>query len=152
MKKTRIKFPEVVYVTSFLVYLLGSALTYIEFGVELSLWLMTLPILIAAAVTVLPWLGIRWLRLEQKGCQVGRYLAIILQVGSWGTFVRAMMFRLRRYLPPFYIWITLTTLLWAFWLLLFIYSRHACQTQQTDDTLNHKPPLKLPVNEKREER
>jgi hypothetical protein len=50
----------------------------------------------------------------------------------------------------FYILITITTLLWAFWLLIFIYSRHACQPKQRDDTLKEETQQNLLMKEKRE--
>jgi hypothetical protein len=46
-----------------------------------------------------------------------------------------MYLRLGRNLTPFHSLITLATLLWAIWLLLFIYSRHACNTTPRGDTL-----------------
>lgn len=136
MRKTSKRIPEWLYIVSFLLYLYGSSMTLIEHGIELSLWLMTFAVVINLLTTALPWLGIRWLKLEKKGWRTGWWISIAIQIISWGTFARAMFLRLNRNLPGFYIFITITTLLWAAWLILFIYSRYALQTEQTGDKLN----------------
>lgn len=136
MKRVSVTTAEILHIASFLLYLFGSSLTLIERGAELSLWIMTFAIAISAATTLLPWLGIRWLRLEKKGCQTGEWLALLIQIASWGVFGYAMLLRLGRDLPGFYIFTTLLTLLWAIWLLIFSYSRHACHPIPGDDTLN----------------
>jgi len=143
MKPRPVEFPELLFDLAFILYLLASSLTHIERGAELSLWLMTFAVLLTMATTVLPWLGIRWLRLEQKGSRAGGRLSMFLQVASWASFAYAMFLRLSRNLPQFHVWITLTTLLWAAWLLIFIYSRHAWADKKSGDTLNpeeeHRP-------------
>jgi Na+/proline symporter len=136
VKRTSCSLPELFYAAAFLLWLTGSSIAHIKNGVELSLWLMTFAILISFATTVFPWLGIRWLRLKRKGCRGGWWLALCLQCMSWGTFAYAMFQRLKRSLPQFHLLITLVTLLWASWLLVFIYSRHACRTQPRDDKLD----------------
>lgn len=136
MKRVSISIGEILHIFSFLLYLFGSSLTLIEHGAELSLWIMTFAIATSGASTLLPWLGIRWLRLEKKGCQAGVGLAVLIQVASWGVFGYAMLLRLGRDLPAFYTFTTLLTLLWASWLLILCYSRHACRPNQADDTLN----------------
>ncbi len=133
MKKTTIKWPELLYILSYLIYLVGSAITHIEDGVELSLWLMSLAIVITSATTILPWLGFNWLRLEKKGCRSGWWLSLLLQIASWFVFAAAMFFRLGRNLARFQTLIILVTLLWSSWLLIFIYSRHACSPNHADD-------------------
>lgn len=136
MKHKTIKLPELLHILAFLVYLFGSSLTHIENGAELSLWIMAFAMIITVVTTVFPWLGIHWLKLDQKGCRGGWRMALFLQVTSWSMFGYAMFFRLGRNLPRFHTLVTLTTLLWAGWLLIFIYSRHACQpTHGDDDTL-----------------
>ena len=125
MKRKPLHIAEWLYSLSFILYLLGSSLTHIENGSELSLWLMTFAVLLTASTTLLPIAGIRWLRLDQQGGRWGYRLAILLQVLSWMTFAWAMFLRLGRNLPPFHTWITITTLLWAAWLLIFIYNRHS---------------------------
>lgn len=143
MKRIALTLTEVLYCFSFLIYLGGSALALIEHGTELSLWIMFLAVMISFATRTLPWLGINWLRIEKKGSQAGWWLSLILQFLSWGTFGVAMLFRLDRNLPPFYLWITITTLLWASWLLTFIYSRHALQQKRLDQprTQSKNPPI-----------
>ena len=136
MKKSTIKISELLHILSFLLYLLGSSLTLIEHGIELSLWLMTFAIMISVVTTTFPWLGIRWLSLEKKGWQIGQWMSLFLQIGSWGTFAYAMFLRLNRNLPRFFTFITLTTLLWAVWLILFIYSRYACTAEKHGDKLD----------------
>lgn len=136
MKRVSIPTPEILHIFSFLLYLFGSSLTFIEHGAELSLWIMTFAIAISAATTLLPWLGIHWLRLEKQGCQAGVWLAWLIQIASWGVFGYAMLMRLGRDLPSFYTFIALLTLLWASWLLILCYSRHACRQNPGDDTLN----------------
>jgi hypothetical protein len=140
MKRVAITLTEIIYCFSFLIYLGGSALALIEHGTELSLWIMFLAVMTSLTARTLPWLGVKWLRIEKKGAQLGWWLALILQFSSWGTFSGAMLFRLERDLPPFYRWITITTLLWASWLLIFIYSRHA-----NPQTSPHQP-LNQPIN------
>jgi hypothetical protein len=124
MKRKPLHIAEWLYSLSFMLYLFGSSLTHIENGSELSLWLMTFAVLLTASTTLLPIAGIRWLRLDQQGGRCGYRLAMLLQVLSWMTFGWAMFQRLGRNLPPFHTWITVTTLLWAAWLIIFIYSRH----------------------------
>ena len=136
MKRSSIRIAEYLYIFSFLLYLLGSSITLIEHGIELSLWLMTFANLVTIVTTTFPWLGIHWLSLKEKGWRTGWWLSLILQVGSWGTFAYAMFLRLNRNLPDFYNFITLTTLIWAIWLILFIYSRHACTDSTPGDKLN----------------
>ena len=135
MKRLSIHVTELLYLISFLIYLTGSSLALIEHGTELSLWLMTFAVVITVASTILPRIGIRWLQLEKRGCPTGQWLARFIQVSSWGTFLYAMYLRLYRNLPRFYIMTTLTTLLWATWLLILLLSRHACQPVQHDDKL-----------------
>jgi len=135
MKRLSIQFTELIYMMCFLLYLVGSSLALFEHGTELSLWLMTLPVVITIASTILPWVGIRYLKLEKKGCLAVNWLARLIQVASWGTFLYAMYLRLYRNLPQFYTMITMTTLLWATWLLILLLSRHACKPVQHDDKL-----------------
>lgn len=124
MKKTTLAPAEWLYSLSFMLYLFSSSLAHIENGSELSLWLMTFAIILTVAATLLPLVGICWLRLESQGSRLGLTIAMLLQVLSWISFFWAMFLRLGRNLPPFHTWITVTTLLWATWLLIFIYSRH----------------------------
>jgi signal transduction histidine kinase len=136
MRKLTIQFPELLYIFSFLLYLLGSAITLIEHGVELSLWLMTFAAVLTLLTTVFPWLGFKWLKLGKKGSQLRYGLALFLQAVTLASFAYAMSARLNRDLPRFYSSITFTTLLWAIWLLIFIYSRHAYHPTESDDKLN----------------
>lgn len=134
MKKKPLTFTEGLTLFCFLLFLFASDLAHIEHGSELSLWLMAFAVVLTIAATLFPWLGFRWLRIEPKGSQAGRWLAFVLQIASWGTFGYAMILRWGRSLDPFYWWITLTALLWALWLIIFIYSRYAAKS---GDTLNH---------------
>lgn len=151
MKKSAFSIPELFYIMAFFLWLLGSSLTHILNGVELSLWIMTFAVLINLAATTFPWLGIRWLRLEKQGCLMGQRLALCLQVASWGVFAYAMFLRLGRNLPRFHTLITLITLLWAAWLFIFIYSRHACQPKPREGTLREDTPPHGSINRKRED-
>ncbi len=124
MKPAKIHPAEWLYSLSFLLYLFGSSLAHIENGPELSLWLMTFAITITAATTLLPVAGIHWLRFEPQGNRWGYWIAMLLQICSWLSFAWGMYFRLGRNLAPFHTWIMVTTLLWAVWLLTFIFSRY----------------------------
>jgi len=150
MKRIALSLTEIIYCLSFLFYLGGSALALVEHGTELSLWIMFLAVLASFAARTLPWVGIKWLRIEKRGAQTGLWLSLILQFASWGTFGGAMLFRLRRNLPPFYLWITITTLLWTSWLLVFIYSRHAIQQTRLNQPLNQPKNTSTILNEKDE--
>jgi hypothetical protein len=125
MKKTSLAPAEWFYNLSFMLFLFGSSLAHIEHGSELSLWLMSFAVILTVATTLLPLAGIRWIRLKRQGNRWGVGIALLLQVLSWMSYFWAMSLRLGRNLPPFHTWITVTTLLWAAWLLVFIYSRHA---------------------------
>ena len=135
MKRLSIHITELIYMLCFLLYLAGSSLALFEHGTELSLWLMTMPFVITVASTILPRIGISWLKLTREGPQIGNWLARALQAGSWGTFLYAMYLRLYRQLPSFYAMITLTTLLWTAWLLVLLLSRRGCQPGQGGDKL-----------------
>jgi len=137
MKKSSIRIPEWLYIFSFLLYLFGSSMTLIEHGIELSLWLMTFAVIISLLTTTLPWLGIQWIKLEKKGWQLGWWLSLLLRASSWITFGYAMFMRLNRNLSSFFTFITMTTLLWAAWLILFIYSRYAPPNDLTGDKLKN---------------
>lgn len=125
MKRASIHIAEWLYSLSFLLYLCGSSLAHSENGTELSLWLMTFAIILTAVTTLLPMAGIRWLQLAPQGSRRGYQIAMGLQALSCLSFAWAMFLRLGRNLPPFHTWISVTTLLWAAWLLIFIFSRHA---------------------------
>jgi len=125
MKRNPVHIAEWLFSLSFLLYLMGSSLAHIENGTELSLWLMTFAVVLTVATTLLPLAGIRWLRLDPQGSRRGYWIAMLLQMCTWFSFAWAMFLRLGRNLPPFHTWITVTTLLWATWLLVFIFSRHA---------------------------
>lgn len=125
MKKTSLAPAEWLYSLSFLLYLIGSSLAHIENGSELSLWLMSFAVVLALATTLLPVAGIGWLRLQKQGSRWGLGIAMLLQVLSWLSFSWAMFLRLGRNMPPFHTWITVTTLLWAAWVLILIYSLHS---------------------------
>ncbi len=140
MRKKVVKLPEWLYIISFLIYLLGSSMTLIEHGVELSLWIMVFAVLITMVTTLFPWIGVQWLKQDKRGSQFGWWLAIILQFITWGTFGYAMFQRLTRNLPLFYNWITITTLLWAAWVLILIYSRYAFLPEQDGDKLDPDQP------------
>jgi len=142
MKKSSIRIPEWLYIFSFLLYLYGSSMTLIEHGIELSLWLMTFAVLITLLTTTLPWLGIQWIKLDKKGWQLGWWLSLLLQVISWITFGYAMFMRLNRNLSSFFTFITMTTLFWAAWLILFIYSRYAPPNDQTGDKLTNENDIR----------
>ncbi len=125
MKRSTLHITEWLYSLSFVLYLFGSSLAHTENGPELSLWLMTFPVMLNLAITLLPLVGVRWLKMQPRGWRAGYWAAIVLQAASWMTFFWAMSLRLGRNLPPFHTWIRVTTLLWAAWLLIFIFSRHA---------------------------
>lgn len=133
MRRSSLQIAEWLYSLSFLLYLIGSSLTHIEHGSELSLWLMAFAVVLTIATTLLPILGISWIGLPKQGSRAGYWAAMLLQGASWMTYFWAMFLRLGRNLPPFHTWITLTTLLWASWLLLFIFSRHAFKTPPPGD-------------------
>lgn len=135
MKRKCFSIPECLQCLSFLLYLLGSSLAHIQNGVELSLWLMAFAIVVSFAATALPWFGFHWLRLAPQGSRFGKAAALVLQISSWGTYGLAMFLRFSRNLPRFQTLIMVTTLLWAAWLLIFIYSRYACPTPSASDTL-----------------
>ncbi|MDW7753587.1 MAG: hypothetical protein SCH68_00300 [Brevefilum sp.] len=136
MKKSKIEFPELIKVFAFLLYLLGSSLTLINHGIEISLWIMTFAVVINIALRILSWMGFCWLSLSKMGSKTGSWLAVLLDIASWGSFGYAMYLRLWRNLPMFYTMITITTLLWAVGLLLFLYSRHAFTDGKTGDKLD----------------
>ncbi|MDY6845968.1 MAG: hypothetical protein SVP52_02400, partial [Chloroflexota bacterium] len=92
--------------------------------------------LIAGQVNLLPWLGVRWLAAGKKGSKTGAWLAFLINFASWVSFGYAMYLRLWRNLPQFYTMITITTLLWATGILLYVYSRHACKDGKTSDKLD----------------
>lgn len=133
--RPQIKFPEILYLFSYLLFLAGNQIALIEHGIELSLWLMTFAVVLSTIVTILPWLGFQWLRLDDRGCRWGRRLAVFFQLLTLGAFSAAMFFRLMRELPRFYHLTALTALLWSAWLLIFIYSRHTCPNSDSDDKL-----------------
>lgn len=147
MKRSALTLAEIIQTLCFLLYLFGSSLTLIEHGTEISLWVMFLAILISASTTILPWLGIEWLRMKEQGSQVGQWVSRLLQFASWGTFAFAMLMRLGRNLPHFYRWIVITTLLWATWLLVFILSRHVWSQTSGGDKLKRNEPLQKPSEE-----
>ncbi len=136
MKRIDFSLTEFLYLFAFLLYLGGSAMAQVYNGIELSLWLMAFAMVSTFLATVLPVFGFQWLKLQPKGCRIGHGFAIAVQVASWGTFGAAMFFRLMRELPRFQFLLAITTVLWAAWLLIFIYSRHACQPKKPGDTLN----------------
>ena len=140
MKHKAINLVDWLYIIAFLFYLLGSSMTLIEHGIELSLWIMVFAVLITMVTTFFPWLGVQWLKQDKKGSPFGWWLSISLQFITWGTFGYAMYQRLVRNLPLFYNWITITTLIWAIWVLIFIYSRYAFQPAQEDDKLDNNQP------------
>ncbi len=140
MNQNKLRLPEVFYALAFLLYLGGSSLALIQNGVELSLWLMAFAVVATVCTTLLPALGVKWLRLPRQGCRAGWWVALFLQVASWGTFTAAMFLRLNREIAHFKTLIVCTTLLWAGWLLIFIYSRHACRPVAASDKLNEMPP------------
>ena len=147
MKRSSLKTAEILYTLSFFLYLFGSSVALIEHGTELSLWLMTLALLISASTTILPTLGIQWLRMNNQGSQAGRRLSLFLQITSWGTFSTAMYYRLGRNFPPFYGWIVITTLTWAAWLLLLIFSRYIWNQPGSGDKLNNNASLQKSTEE-----
>jgi hypothetical protein len=135
MKKNKLDLAEILYVACFFLFLFASDLTFIEHGSELSLWLMTFAAVLTISAALFPWLGVRWLRIPLKGSRFGRWAARLFQLASWGAFAAAMIQRWRRNLTPFYWWITFSSLLWALWLVIFIYNRYALDR---GDTLNEK--------------
>jgi Na+/proline symporter len=148
MKRDKLRLPEVFYGLAFLLYLGGSSLALIQNGVELSLWLMAFAVVATVSTTLLPVLGFIWLKLPRQGCRVGWWIALLLQLASWGTFAAAMFLRLNREVDGFKTLIAVTTLLWAGWLLVFIYSRHACRP---GDKLNGHTATEPPEQKKHEE-
>lgn len=139
MKNKALSFPELLKSLAFLLYLYGSSLTLFEHGIELSLWLMTFAVIIDISTTLLPWLGFNWLTNDKKGYRMGYWISVLINIAAWSSFGYAMYQRLWRNLIPFYRIITITTLLWAAGLLIFIYSRHVCKHRTTGDTLNDNP-------------
>jgi multidrug efflux pump subunit AcrB len=140
MKHKAINIVDWLYIIAFLFYLLGSSITLIEHGIELSLWIMVFAVLITMVTTLFPWLGVQWLKQDKKGSRFGWWLAISLQFLTWGIFNYALYQRLTRNLPRFYHWITITTLLWAAWLLIYIYSRYAFLPARDSDKLDNDQP------------
>lgn len=151
MKKSTFSLTEFFYCFAFLLWLVGSTIAHIRNGVELSLWLMVFAMMVAFIATVFPWLGVRRLRLERKGCSFGQRFAIGLQVISWCVFAWAMFLRLNRSLSGFHLLIGAVTLLWAIWMLIFIYSRHACAPKTNNDKLEEETQPYQPVNDSHED-
>ncbi|MCB2210157.1 hypothetical protein KQH62_04620 [bacterium] len=151
MNNNKLRLPEVIYVLTFLLYLGGSSLALIQNGVELSLWLMAFAVVATICTTLLPALGFQWLALPRQGCRAGWWVALFLQLASWATFASAMFLRLNREIPTFKTLIAVTTLLWAGWLLIFIYSRHACRSGHPGAKLNGKITTVTPNKKKHEE-
>jgi uncharacterized membrane protein YsdA (DUF1294 family) len=150
MKKLDFTLSEGIYALAFLVYLGGSSLALIRNGIELSLWLMAFAVVATVSTTLLPALGFKWLRIPRQGGRAGWWLALVLQVGSWGAYSAAMFLRLNREIATFKTLIALTTLLWAGWLLIFIYSRHACRSGNAGDKLNQNHNTE-PLDQKKNE-
>lgn len=130
-------------IAAFLFFSFASDMTLIEHGTELSLWLMSFAIALSMAVTIFPWVGIRWLQLEPRGCQCGSWLSHLVQFASWISFSYALLLRWGRNLDSFYWWITLTSILWPAWLFIFLINRHACHPfksldKESGDTLRTK--------------
>ena len=136
MKKLDFSLPEGLQAFSFLLFQAGGALALALNGVELSLWLMAFAIIASTLTTLLPVLGFNWLRLSRKGCRGGWWLARVLQIASWGSYAGGMYQRLTRDILNFKYLIGLTMVLWSAWLLIAIYSRHACQAAEAGDTLS----------------
>lgn len=151
MKSSRFSLPELIHNLSFLLYLGGSSLALFQNGIELSLWLMAFAVIVSSMTTLLPWLGFRWLKIPNRGSRFWKGAALFLQICSWGTYAAAMVFRLYRDLHRFQVLITVTTLLWASWLLLFIYSRYAFQPSSSGDKLSPAPQKEPTGQEKVEE-
>jgi len=147
MKRSPLTLAEIIQTLCFLIYLFGSSLTLIEHGTELSLWIMFLVVLISISATILPWLGFNWLSMKKQGSQSGQWISRLLQIASWGSFAFAMLMRLGRNLTQFYYWIVITTLLWAIWLLVFIFSRHVWSQPERGDKLKRNKTLKKPSEE-----
>ncbi len=129
MNRKAIYIPDVIHGITFILYLLGSSLTLIEQGTELSLWIMTFAVVTSACTTLLPFLGVRWLKLDKRGSQFGRWAAWLIQALSLASFGYGMIQRLQRDQAGFQNWIMITTLLWGTWMLVFVYSRHAFHKQ-----------------------
>jgi len=136
MKRLDFSLPEFFYTLSFMLFLAGGALALIFNGIELSLWLMAFAMAGTLLTTLLPALGFHWLKPKRKGCRGGWWLALVVQVLSWVSYAGAMFFRLMRNPLNFKYLIGLTMVLWAAWLLIFIYSRHACKPKSAGDTLS----------------
>ncbi|MDY6872618.1 MAG: hypothetical protein SVR81_01445 [Chloroflexota bacterium] len=151
MNNNKLRLPELIYALAFLLYLGGSSLALIQNGVELSLWLMAFAVVATVCATLLPVLGFKWLKLPRQGCRAGWWIALLIQVASWGAFTAAMFLRLNREIAHFKTLIAITTLLWAGWLLLFIYSRHACRPRNAGDKLNGNITTETPNKKKYEE-
>jgi hypothetical protein len=137
MTRKSINTPEWLHATAFLIYLIGSSLGLIENGSELSLWIMAMALVITISVTVLPTLGIQWLRDDHHSRKVTWWIALMIQVSSWGSFVFAVYKRVRSNLPSFQSWLIFTTLLWAIWLLIFLFTRTSTTQRQEP---NPSPP------------
>ena len=147
MKRSALSLAEIIQTLCFLLYLFGSSLTLIEHGRELSLWIMALAVFISASTTILPWLGIQWLHMKEQGSQAGQWISRLLQIASWGTFAYAMLMRMGRNLPHFYRWIVITTLLWATWLIVLIFSRHVWSQPNNGDKLSRNESYLQPTEE-----
>ena len=136
MKKPDLSLPELFQALSFLLFQTGGVIALALNGMELSLWLMAFAMIASILTTLLPLLGFNWLRLPRKGCRGGWWLALALQVISWGAYAGGMFLRLTRDVLNFKYLIGLTMVLWSAWLLISIYSRHACKGTEAGDTLS----------------
>lgn len=146
MKKLDFSLPEFFQALSFLLFQAGAALALALNGVELSLWLMAFAVATSLLTTLLPALGFNWLRPKRKGCRGGWWLALILQIASWGSYAGGMFMRLMRDVLTFKYLIGLTMVLWAAWLLIAIYSRHACHPDKASDTLSDDDTIQIKIN------
>lgn len=122
MKRLSSHVSDWLYSLSFLTFLLGSSLAHIENGSELSLWLMAFAFVLSASTTLFPLFGISWLRAPRETELWKRTIINLLQITSWLSFSYAMFLRLHRDMPSFKLWITVTTLFWATWILALFYT------------------------------
>jgi hypothetical protein len=147
MKRTRFTISEGIHLMGFFLFLAGSSRAHADSGTEIALWLTAMAVTLSFGATTLPYLGFEWLHPLGTTRPLGGWVGLLLRIGSWGGYAAAVYFRIKPDLPRFHTSLTLTTLLWAAWVVCWLTSRR--NPRQACDTLESAPDEPKEETEKR---
>jgi hypothetical protein len=115
---------QILYILAYCIFLIGAAKSFRENGSKASVWIMGSAVLLDFLMSVLPMMGVKFLRSGIQGTNAVIVLAIIFGFIVWMIFLIALFAWKKGRLPIFHSLITLVEVAWFIDFISFLYGMY----------------------------